>query len=158
MSFQPGNKTPLVSFNRFHSLITRKLTIDMEFPPDSDMTDQSFAQESDINVIMARYQSTGELPVLNGIEGQWLDVTEMDFQEHMNFMVEAQNMFDQLPSAIRDRFGNDPGAFLGFSSNPDNELELAKMGLLTEVRTRELLDPQYQLEQRDRANPPTDGA
>lgn len=141
MSYDPNHRTELIPVTRFYSAYSEKLSPALEFPEDSEYTDQSFADEADINTIMARYQSTGELPVLNSTEGQWLDVTEMDFQTHMDFLIEAQSLFDSLPSAIRDRFGNDPGAFLGFASDEDNRVELAKMGLLTPEATEAILYP-----------------
>lgn len=141
MSINLQQRTELSQPSRFRTAYSDKLVIDMHFPKDSDFTDQSFRDECDINTIMAKYQSTGEMPVLNGSQAQWLDVTEMDFQRHMQFMVEAQEMFDQLPSAIRDRFGNDPGAFLGFCSDAENTVEIAKMGLLTPEATERVLYP-----------------
>lgn len=113
----------------------------MVFEP-SPFTDQSAKDEADINTIMAKYQSTGELPVLNLAEANWLDVSEMEFQQHMNSVIEAQAMFAQLPSKIRDRFGNDPGAFLAFTSDAENITEIAKMGLLTPEATQKILNPQ----------------
>lgn len=99
------------------------------------MTDQSFLEECDINMMMAKYQATGELPVNNPIPPQWIDVTEQDFTDHMNMVVEAQNLFDQLPAIVRDRFANDPGALLGFISDESNRAEAVKMGLLSEEAT-----------------------
>lgn len=141
MSLTNQSATVLVKAGKFYSAYSNKLVIDMIFEENSPYTDQSFKDECDINTIMARYQSTGELPVLNGTEAQWLDVTEMDFQTHMDFMIQAQEMFDALPSDVRDRFGNDPGAFLGFCSDAENHKELAKMGLLTPEATERLLYP-----------------
>jgi len=136
-----GNSPKLHTPKLFRSYSSEKLIVSMEFPENSDVTDQSFKDECDINTIMARYQSTGELPVLNQGNAQWLDVSEMDFQSHMNFIIEAQDLFDQLPSSIRDRFGNDPGAFLGFCSDEANTVEIAKMGLLTPEATDRVLYP-----------------
>lgn len=141
MSIQLDQRTLLTQPERFYAAYTKKLNVSITFPPDSDVTDQSFKEECDINTIMQRYQSTGELPVLNGQQGQWLDVTGMDFQRHMDFIIDAQNLFDQLPSAVRDRFGNDPAAFLDFTSRDENAVEIAKMGLLTEDATERLLRP-----------------
>lgn len=126
---------------QFRCAYTAHLEVTLHFPENSEYTDQSYREESDINTIMARYQSTGELPQLNNMEGQFLDVSEMDFQEHMNFIIQAEDMFMQLPSAVRDRFGNDPGAFLGFCSDETNRTELAKMGLLTPEATEAILYP-----------------
>lgn len=91
---------------------------------------------------MARYQSTGEMPLLNEMNPQFLDVSAgMDFQTHMDFILDAEDMFAQLPSKIRDRFGNNPGAFLEFSTDDANRVELAKMGLLNDEATRAILNP-----------------
>lgn len=140
MSLHLNNRTVLIKADRIRSAYSEKIVVALEFPPDSPYTDQSFKEECDINTIMARYQSTGELPVLNEMQGQYLDVTGMDFQEHMDFIIQAQEMFDDLPSSIRDRFGNDPAAFLDFTSQESNRLELAKMGLLSEEATKAVLD------------------
>lgn len=141
MSIQLDKRTQLTQPERFIAAYTIKHDVSITFPPDSDVTDQSFKEECDINTIMARYQSTGEIPLLNDQQGQWLDVTGMDFQRHMDFIIDAQNLFDQLPSSIRDRFGNDPAAFLDFTSNDDNAVEIAKMGLLTEDAAERILRP-----------------
>jgi phage internal scaffolding protein len=91
---------------------------------------------------MARYHSTGELPRLNQGTAQFLDVSaSLQFQDSMNFIAEAQSMFNELPSRIRDRFYNDPAQFLDFCSNPKNTVELASMGLLTPEATHAALNP-----------------
>lgn len=131
----------LGGFSEFVTAYGDHLSVSLEFDPDSEYTDQSYRDECDINTIMARYQSTGELPVLNQVEGCWLDVTGMDFQEHMDFILRANELFDELPSAIRDRFGNDPAGFLDFTSDERNRRELAEMGLLTPEATEAILYP-----------------
>lgn len=141
MSMNLEQPTQLLPLTRFYSAYSEKLFIGMSFPVDSLVTDQSFREECDINTIMARYQSTGELPQLNTQYAQYLDVTGMDFQEHMDFIIQAQGLFDELPSSIRDRFGNDPAAFLDFTSDPENRTEMAKMGLLSDDATRAILNP-----------------
>lgn len=102
----------------------------LTFPENSRHTKQSFAQECDINTIMARYQSTGEMPVLNQQAPQYLDVTGADFQASMEFLRGASDLFNQLPSDLRDRFQNDPAQFLDFTSNPKNRDEMKALGLL----------------------------
>lgn len=141
MSYNPDIRTKPYKLGYFRSAYTEHLYVGLQCPDVSLYTDQSFKDESDINTIMARYQSTGEMPVLNEMQGQWLDVTEMDFQAHMDFIIDAQNLFDQLPSALRDRFGNDPGAFLGFCSEESNREEMARLGLLNDEATRRILNP-----------------
>lgn len=136
-----GERTKPVKRGNFYSNYSEHLSPGITTPEESEFTDQSFADECDINTIMAKYQSTGELPVVNSAEAQYLDVTGMDYHEHMQFIVDAQNLFDELPSAIRDRFHNDPAEFLDFTGDENNRKELAQMGLLTPEATEAILWP-----------------
>lgn len=137
------------------SAYSDKLTIGLACDPEDDYTDQSFKDEADINTIMARYQSTGEMPVLNQGNAQFLDCTGQDFQTHMDFIVQAQNLFDELPSALRDRFHNDPALFLDFTADEDNLPEMAKLGLLTPEATERILYPQPTGTFRNDSAPPS---
>jgi phage internal scaffolding protein len=141
MSYQPQNRTnpetPIIK--HAYSLTTR---IALTFPEDSPYTKQEFAEESDINTIMARYQSTGIMPSMNETYPQFLDVTGNDFAEHMQIIVEARELFESLPSALRERFNNDPARFLDFTSNhAENGAEMAKLGLLTPEATDRYINP-----------------
>jgi phage internal scaffolding protein len=144
MSIQLTNRPPLSS--TIHGFIRSAYSsispVALTFAAESPYTRQEFKDECDINVIMRRYQSTGELPILNQGNAQFLDVTaSLQFQDSMNFIADAQSMFNELPSAIRDRFYNDPGQFLDFCSNDANRTELARMGLLSPEATSEALSP-----------------
>jgi len=80
---------------------------------------------------MAKYRSSGELPILNEVAPQYLDASApMDFQSSMLFIANAKTLFAELPSTIRTRFDNDPGAFINFCSAEKNRPELEEMGLL----------------------------
>lgn len=90
---------------------------------------QSFKNETDINVIMKKYKSTGQLPQMVR-RGNFMDCTHLEgYQESLNIVKEAHNLFMALPSNIRKRFGNDPQEYIDFASNPDNAEELVKLGL-----------------------------
>ena len=142
MSYQPDNRTKFVeSESPFKSAYSRKISVSLSFPENSPYTRQEFKAEADINTIMARYQRTGELPAINVVAPQYLDVTGMDFQEHMNAIREAQELFDALPSQIRNRFQNDPGEFIDFCGDSNNHPELARMGLLSAEATKAILTP-----------------
>jgi len=127
----PTHTTPLVH-NSIHHKYSKKPRVQLAFTQPS-LAKQSFKDECDINRIMARYQSTGLLPNVNELPAQYLDVTEMDFQSHQNFIAGANSMFHELPSAIRARFSNNPGEFLDFCSHEKNRPELAEMGLLRPI-------------------------
>ena len=105
-----GPRTELVPVVRFYAGYSEKLVVAIDFPPDSPYTDQSQKDDADINTIMNRYMATGELPYLNEGNPQWADLTGVDFQDALHLIMEAEERFGELPSAIRDRFQNDPGA------------------------------------------------
>ncbi|NTU73864.1 hypothetical protein HGB07_06920, partial [Candidatus Roizmanbacteria bacterium] len=130
MSYNPKNTIPLADFTYFQSKFTKKTPTSISFPENSDVTKQEFAAECDINTIMRRYQSTGEMPVLNQSAPQYLDATGFDYSEAMAFVAGAKSLFNELPSHIRNRFDNDPAVFLDFTSNEANYSEMSEMGLL----------------------------
>lgn len=105
--------------------------VSLKFPANSRWTKQSFKDECDINTIMSRYQATGEIPKLDVRAPQYLDATGMDFQAMQNKVLEAQALFMELPSKLRTRFANDPGAFLDYVADPANRAEMRELGLMS---------------------------
>jgi len=94
------------------------------------MTKQSFANECDINNIMKRYEKDGVLNHLNTFQGNYGDFTgAVEYHEAMGIVARADQMFMTLPAEIRAKFGNDPGAFVEFATNPKNLDEMVSMGL-----------------------------
>jgi len=115
-------------FQSHHNKKTKPI---LTFPPNSRWTKQSFREECDINTIMARYQSTGEMPVISERAPQYLDVSSgFDFALMQDQLVEAQNLFNDLPSSLRNRFANNPALFLNFVQDEANRPEMYKLGLL----------------------------
>jgi len=142
MSSNPNNPRPVIESTNFKSNYSQKTRVQLTFPENSRWTKQSFKDECDINRIMARYQDTGQLPNVNEMPAQYLDATAFDYQMHMQFIAGAQSMFEELPSALRNRFQNDPGEFLDFCSNEKNRPELAEMGLLRPEIAQPIPTPQ----------------
>lgn len=143
MSLKMRNSLKNDDLNDNHPIISafiKKLSISLTFPEVSPHTKQEFKDECDINTILARYNRTGELPLVNQALPQYLDVTGHDFQEHMNIVRGAQDMFNGLPSELRNRFNNDPAQFLDFTANVENREEMAKLGLLSESATKSIVD------------------
>jgi len=99
------------------------------------LTHQSMSPECDINTIMKKYERTGVLEHRNRFEGAYGDFTSApaDYQESMNAVLAAEDMFASLPSKIRRRFHNDPGAFIEYVGNPDNQEEMIALGLATRI-------------------------
>lgn len=131
MSYNPNNPRPISTIQPLiKSTYSPKLKVSLTFSEDSPYTKQEFADECDINILLARYQNSGELPNLNEREPQYLDATGYDYQTQMEFIAGAKSLFNELPSSVRNRFSNDPAQFLDFTSNPNNREEMAQMGLL----------------------------
>ncbi len=104
--------------------------------PGPGRTKQSFAEESNINIIMKRYEKTGMLDHLNAHRGDYGDfIGASDYHTSMNLIREAGEMFMEIPAGVRARFGNDPAEFLEFVQDPDNLEEMVKMGLATKNET-----------------------
>ncbi len=103
-------------------------------PVGKSRTKQSFREESEINNIMARYVKTGIVDHLSKFGGDYGFATDVDFHSAMNIVVKADQMFDALPAEIRRRFNGDPGEFLEFVQNPENQEELIELGLAKRVK------------------------
>ena len=94
------------------------------------MTKQSHKDECDVNLIIRDFTKNGNVPITSGRVAGYYDASSMSFQDAMNFINNAQREFEDLPSAIRKRFGNDPDQFVQFIGDPDNRDEAIKLGLI----------------------------
>lgn len=93
-------------------------------------TKQSFKAECDVNTIVNRFLQTGVFDVTNRHAPRYGDCTGLEFQAGLETVIKAQAMFKSLPAAVRNRFNNDPAAFLDFVHDADNADEARKLGLL----------------------------
>lgn len=94
---------------------------------------QSMRDECDINVIVKRFNLTGQMPPNLRIPqyGDFSQVT--DYKSAMDAVAAAKTSFNELPASVRSRFGYDPQAFLEFVSNGDNQEEMIKLGLAKRI-------------------------
>lgn len=97
------------------------------------MTQQEFAPECDINLIMARAIKSGALPVRADM-GRYGDFSEVvDYHAAQDLIIDADRKFASLPSKVRDRFQNSPAKFLEWIHSKDTKLEdVEALGLLSE--------------------------
>lgn len=101
----------------------------VEFPEKS-MAKQSFKDECDINTIMAKHMATGLVDHVGKYQGRYMDLPdENGYHENINRLMAAEAAFQSLPSQIRSKFDNDPGKFLGWVQNPENQDEINALGL-----------------------------
>lgn len=100
-------------------------------------TKQSEMDACDIHNILKQYSVQGlqQLIAENQAKGRYADLPDnIDYQESLNTVMEAQRAFATLPAHVRERFNNDPAKLLEFMSNPDNQDEAIKLGLATDNR------------------------
>ena len=101
--------------------------------PEDSLVVQSAKDECDINKILERYQRSGAIDHFAKYGPEYGVASRLDFQEAMNLVTSANTMFQDLPSSIRERFGNDPGAFLDFVGDAENAEEMAELGLVDQA-------------------------
>ena len=92
-------------------------------------TKQSDSADCEINNIMSKYMRTGAIDHYSTYQGHYSDITGPDFETAMNIVADANTMFAELPSNIRNRFENNPKHFLEFVQNESNLTEMAELGL-----------------------------
>lgn len=84
-------------------------------------TRQEFADECDINVLLARYEKTGVLNHYSQVEPVYMDLSSVpDLQESLVVMREAERAFMTLPAQVRREFDNDAVKFVEYAQNPEN--------------------------------------
>lgn len=86
------------------------------------LTRQEFADECDINNLMAKFENSGLLPShVNNAEPRYLDVSNVpDLQQAHEILQQATASFMSLPATVRRDFDNDPIKFINFAENPAN--------------------------------------
>lgn len=101
------------------------------------MTDQSFKELTDVNVIMSRYEKTGELVHQARSQGVYADVSGIrDYHESLQKVLDAHSAFASLDANVRNRFSNDPGKFLEFMSDSKNLDEAVELGLMERPKSK----------------------
>lgn len=108
--------------------------ISVDFTNTVSLTRQEFADECDINNLMAQYEKTGILPLsMNNNVPQFLDVTGIpDYRETLDLIRDAEAAFMALPAVVRKEFDNDPIQFIEFAKDPENLPQMRTWGLAPE--------------------------
>jgi len=113
--------------------------------PDKTRTQQQFADDVNINKIMAKYKKTRQINHLNTRTGVYADITNIgSYEEAMQTIINADSAFLDLPSQIRARFGNNPQQLINFLSDNSNDDEAIKLGLKIQPQQPEQTTKQQQ--------------
>lgn len=72
----------------------------------------SFRESCDINNLVAKYQR-GEILDFNFVQGAYIDASNMptNYAEMVNFVKEGNEVFDSLPSELKEQFNNNAVEF-----------------------------------------------
>ena len=85
-------------------------------------TKQAFKDQCDINKMLAKAQQNGSVSHLlkypEAVYGEFDG--EFDLLTAQSKIMRANQIFDDLPSEVRNEFGNDPLKFVAFAGNPEN--------------------------------------
>lgn len=94
------------------------------------MVRQSFADECDINQIVARYANSGQLPPADG-ELVYGDVSEIqDYKSCMDFVFKTKERLKDLPDAARELYAADPLGYFNNLNGAKDRNDLVALGLL----------------------------
>ncbi|WNK14181.1 MAG: internal scaffolding protein [Microvirus sp.] len=105
------------------------------------LTQQSFKDECDINVIVEQFGITGKLPTAVYMP-TFDDFTEVvDFQTALEQIQRAEASFMAMPANVRERFANDSQKFLEFTSDSRNAEEAKALGLFKDAASPSLPIP-----------------
>jgi phage internal scaffolding protein len=95
-------------------------------------TEQAHKNQCDVNHIIQKYDKTGLINHISRIEAKFGDLTGDDYKTMADRVINAQNMFNDLPAEIRKRFENSPENLLRFMDDPNNRNEAIQLGLIHE--------------------------
>lgn len=90
------------------------------------MTKQAYGAECDINNIMQRFTSTGQLP--QGKPSIRYGLSEGDFQAEQYAIADGKSTFEQLAPDVKRKYGDFP-TVLSALNNPDLASELQEDGI-----------------------------
>lgn len=106
-------------------------------------TKQEFREETDVNKIMARFKTTGQITHLRKMEPQFMDCTNVpDFGTMYLKVRSAEDSFRALPARVRARFENDPAQFYEFLRDDRNYDEAVQLGLVKKKEEPKAPEPE----------------
>lgn len=94
------------------------------------VTEQGPKDECDVNNIIRKYAMTGVIEHVAQLDAQYGDLTATSYKEMIDKVMSLKEKFLEFPSALRNRFGNDPAKLLDFLDDPRNKEEAMKLGII----------------------------
>ena len=109
--------------------ILERIPVQLSFEGTKTRTKSEFADEVNINNIVRRCINGAAMPTGNRtpLFGDFSEVA--DFTTANNLIAQANAEFEQLPSDIREKFGNDVSELMDFLDDETNLDEAIELGL-----------------------------
>lgn len=124
--------------NDFHKSNGSSTTV---YNTEPSLTRQEFAEECDINVLMARTNAfvVGGPGMMAPREPLYFDFadTPQDLMGYLEFIKEAEDKFMALPAQVRKEFDNSAVEFVAYASDPDNLEQMRSWGLAPPAKAPE---------------------
>lgn len=99
---------------------------------------QSFKDEVDINNIVAKFQTTGQLPHVSDAEPNYGYAPALDYHEAMNLVIRSRETFDALPVETRHALDYSVENMLSLVSDSERADEARELGLLPPLQMDEV--------------------
>lgn len=117
--------------NVFYTRFRRPPEVTLSCPAEERMTKSEFKDDCDINKIIARYQRTGQLPDnAKAAAARYGDFSEVPpYQEMLDRIRAADELFAALPAKVRKEFDNDAGNFIRATQTVEGMKILHDLGL-----------------------------
>lgn len=117
------------------------------------MTQQADAMDTDINLIVKRFTTTGQLPQIQA-QAMYEDFTAVtDYRNALDMVRAADEAFMEIPAAIRAEFNNNPQAFVNFATDPTNIEKMREWNLAPPKNVVQSNDPSKNGDEHAESNP-----
>ncbi|AXH77925.1 MAG: internal scaffolding protein [Microviridae sp.] len=87
-----------------------------------NLTEQSHEADCNVNTVVARFQKTGDLSLIQKSKGMFMDLSLMpqSYQECLDYVSSVDDLFQALPATVRREYDNSPSNFMRAAVNdPD---------------------------------------
>lgn len=123
------------------------------------LTEQQFAEESQILNKIRKYDSQGFFDSINKNPAQYTDFTQVrDLADAIDQIEQAREAFQTIPSDVRKKFNNSPSEFFDFASKESNYDELVKLGLATAKIVHEVKEKVSSVDVEEKDSAPAESA
>lgn len=101
------------------------------------LTKQEFRDECNINNIMKKYRTRGDLTHISSTIGEYGTFDQGEDLLHSRLILQnAEAAFIQLPSGLRRELDHEPANFVDWIKDPENEQRAFDMGLLESIEEK----------------------